>query len=121
MMSSAFDIEAGYARGQVVKLRLDGDLNLAEPDLQRALGDIADAGGGQRSSSTCSGVRFASVAVRSRLVYTGGCCRSARFHAPFPVVRVVPRTLDRADEEAFRDSTSSAQLSTAIDQAVASR
>jgi hypothetical protein len=45
MTSSAFDIEAGYARGQVVKLRLDGDLNLAEPDLQRALGDIADAGG----------------------------------------------------------------------------
>jgi hypothetical protein len=120
MTSSAFDVAAVYARGQVVKLRLDGDLNLAELDLQRALGNIADAGG-QRSSSTCSGVRFASVAVRSRLVYTGGCWRSARFHAPSPVVQVVPRTLDRADEEAFRDSTSSARLSTAIDQGIASR
>jgi len=43
--------------------------------------------GGQSSISTCSDVTFASVGVLSRLVYTGGCCRSARFHAPSPVPR----------------------------------
>ncbi len=88
---SVFGIEAVNAPGQVVKLRLNGDLDLAgELDLQRALDGIADAGG-QRSSSTCSGVTFAAVAVLSRLVYTGGCCRSARFHAPSPVVRRILR------------------------------
>jgi hypothetical protein len=82
MMSSAFDIEAGYARGQVVKLRLDGDLNLAEPDLQRALGDIADAGGS------------------TLIIDMFGCevrqCRStepSRVHRGVLQVGTIPRTL----------------------------